>query len=483
MGREMAADVAIGEFDQALRKARTRLLQRRLMVFCIFYLLIWLVVSTRYWPTTKGGMSPTDIRWLLSLQPEILLYVVVLTLVYIRPLSISVMQWMAAGLVVGVGLIDVLGWLMSTHDFVRGWALAFLGAESLRLLIASVFIPWTFREALYPAAALLLIGAAVATISTTIGGHGWREMIPILFMPPALVPSLLNCQFRYKRFLNGFRLRFESMRYHDVQEELVGARRIHETCLPAPKLEGRVRFTYAYEPMREIGGDFLFAHVPENRPDVLTLITVDVMGHGIAAALSVNRLFGELERIFGENPDTTAGQTIRSLNRYINITLARHGMFATAFCLRLDASNDLVSWAGGGHPAALLRRFQGDIVSLESQSAMLGVQADDEFSAKENALPLQPGDAILSYTDGAEEARDQQGCQLGAEGIKGILSTLAAAQSVDGWPGLILDQVSHHRAGPAQDDTLLAVAYVTAAIDKQQRTISPPAPPPPIILL
>ena len=93
----------------------------------------------------------------------------------------------------------------------------------------------------------------------------------------------------------------------------------------AARDDGPVRLNYVYEPMRQIGGDLLFVHPP---PDAMrdgsgtfSAVILDVTGHGIAAALTVNRLVGELERLFSENAAASPGDVLRGLNRYVTVTL------------------------------------------------------------------------------------------------------------------------------------------------------------------
>lgn len=54
-----------------------------------------------------------------------------------------------------------------------------------------------------------------------------------------------------------------------------------------------------------------------------------------------------------------------ALNRYVHLTLARHGIFVSALCVRADAQRGVVQWANGGHPTAFLRRAGGRIEDIE----------------------------------------------------------------------------------------------------------------------
>ena len=131
--------------------------------------------------------------------------------------------------------------------------------------------------------------------------------------------------------------------------ELDRARQIHDSMFPEP-IEGDIRLEYTYDPLLGIGGDFLHIHQHKNTGRV-TLTILDVSGHGLAAALTVNRLFGELERICAEHPDEITPTLLMSgLNRYVHLVMAKHSLYATAACVQMDPSTSNLHWVVSGHP-------------------------------------------------------------------------------------------------------------------------------------
>jgi sigma-B regulation protein RsbU (phosphoserine phosphatase) len=180
---------------------------------------------------------------------------------------------------------------------------------------------------------------------------------------------------------------------------------------------------------------------------------VDVTGHGIAAALTVNRLHGELERLFAENPDVDPGAVLGLLNKYVHLTLANHSVYATAFCLRVDPARNVVEYASGGHPPAFLRAVDGTLHELSSTGFVLGACPSDDFDPAPATLPFYPGDALIVYTDGAIEAKNEAGRMLGVRGVQRLLAQKAGA-SPGQWPAVLMQTVDGHRVGPVCDDTL-----------------------------
>lgn len=320
--------------------------------------------------------------------------------------------------------------------------------------LACAFLPWSPRQALRPVWPVVVVWAI---LHVAFGGVGRIEVwFGVLFSPFVAAPGVLICYLRDTSRLAEFKLRFFQKRYGEVRRELVDARRIHESLFPRPIKDGPILLSYEYEPMSQIGGDYLFAHRVQPRDDALgclSVVVLDVTGHGISAALTVNRLYGELTRIFAEQPHVRPGEVLRLLNRYIHLTLADHSVFVTGLCLRADLDADIIEYANGGHPPAFLRAVDGTLHELESTAWVLGASGDTEFVPAPRTIPFGPGDSLIAYTDGAIECRGIDGALMSLAGLRRLIA--AARTEHGGWPALVRNAVLGHRAGPPTDDTLV----------------------------
>ncbi len=329
-------------------------------------------------------------------------------------------------------------------------------------LAASLFIPWSPREAERPLVPLI---AAYVLMTLVFSEASWIVKLSLIAGSPLVgVPGVLIAMWRTSRFRNKFQTRVLRRSYGQMKRELVDARRIHEDLFPPPTTDGAVRLAYRYEPMGQIGGDFLYKHrfpgVDEEHNEPLSMAMIDVTGHGIAAALTVNRLFGELERLFGEDPDIAPGDVLSALNSYVHITLATHSIYATAICVRIDPSLDTLEWASGGHPPAFVRGVDGRIDRLDSTSLVLGVTKGVDFESEQQSMPFGRGDTLIAYTDGAIEARNETGRMMGLVGFQKLVATLRPdAGDENGWASSLLHAVEQYRAGPPDDDTLIVEMY------------------------
>jgi serine phosphatase RsbU (regulator of sigma subunit)/uncharacterized integral membrane protein len=347
---------------------------------------------------------------------------------------------------------------------VPGYNLAFFW---LAHLIACAVFPWSVRQALIPMAVVLPLSLLSAL--TVEGGEPIGAVLGTVWVAATMTPGVILCGVRHGQRVQKFNNKFLSQRYGMLRQELAYARQLHEALFPQPKSDGSVRFSYRYEPMRQIGGDYLYAHT-SNLPgvgEVVSVVLLDVTGHGIPAALTVNRLHGEIDLRFAEQPDIGPGELLRILNRYVALTLAKHSIFATAVCFRIDAASGKLSYASGGHPPAFIRGVDGTLRDLDPTSFVLGACADRDFDPGERQVDFFEGDSLIAYTDGAIESRSIEGKMLKIDGLRRILASpaVAGAGGAAGighgtWAERVLSEVTRHRGGmPPEDDTLAIEIY------------------------
>jgi hypothetical protein len=353
---------------------------------------------------------------------------------------------------------SIMVFLLGSIALVKGLIIeSFLpGAEYFLLpqfflhFIACLFLPWTPKESLRPTLPVLG-GWAVGVIALRLSSGLGVPVLSILASPLILLPGLTICAWRLKEHSRRFRAAMIGRHFMSMRRELSEARSVHESMFPAPYDDGFVRFDYTYAPMRELGGDFVHLHV--GAEGVVHLALIDVTGHGLTAALTVNRLYGELERLRAESPHAEPDEVIRGLNRYVYLTLSKHQIYATALCLMLDPYAGELRWASAGHPPAFRRGANGAVTPLPSTALLLGAISDREFATEPGVLEVTPGDVLLLYTDGAIEARSRRGTVFGVGAVRDLLQRHAAAPH---WPQLIASHVHKHAAGRFNDDILIA---------------------------
>jgi hypothetical protein len=464
------------EFDLQLQSERERWLRRRLLWLCAVAIALTLLFepqTIRHQLATPGQQA-TGWVGVIECTLVVTLYAAAWGYARRRQLGERSLLRLVFWLVIIVAGVELIcervetSLLLLAKEYTKGpqltvgqiftaIGLVVLGFDHL---LACVFMPWTAREAMRPALVLLAMYAAPVLFDIATLQLPSIAIVTIPAMALCFVPGTLICLWRTSRFRTYFRLSFESSRYRELQGELASARRLHEASMPKARSQGPIRLHYVYEPMRQIGGDLLFVHSLDATPHIASVVVLDVTGHGITAAMTVNRLIGELERQFAESPEVSPGQVLKALNRYVALTLAKHTIYATALCLKLNTETGELIWANAGHPPAFVYRSDGALEPLGATAPILGVDEAEQYFDDSGKLTLNPRDVLVAYTDGLNEAINPKGDQLGLDGVRRLITQSCAGKcETETWPRQMLEEVLNYRQSPVEDDTLVVAVF------------------------
>jgi phosphoserine phosphatase RsbU/P len=101
--------------------------------------------------------------------------------------------------------------------------------------------------------------------------------------------------------------------------------------------------------------------------------------------------------------------------------------FATGILGRLSVSTGELDWSCAGHPAPLLLRDRKVIAELTCEPN-LPFGLGDDATVNVGLHVLEPGDAVLLYTDGVVEARTASGEEFGLERLIDLFEREAASE-------------------------------------------------------
>ena len=211
------------------------------------------------------------------------------------------------------------------------------------------------------------------------------------------------------------RLEEERRREAAREFELEQARAVQQRFVTNLFPHGRgLKFAHRYRPSQMVGGDMF--DVVEVGNNEIAIMMADVSGHGLPAAL----LTSVAKVLFRTGVERCAepGLLLRWLNRQISSYLAT-GEFLTVFLGLWNAKSQKFSYAGAGHPPAMLLTHDSRRVErLCVSPGIVGVMADGEFPA--SSIQLSAGQRIVCYTDGITEAMNDQEELLGEDRLAGI---------------------------------------------------------------
>ncbi len=234
------------------------------------------------------------------------------------------------------------------------------------------------------------------------------------------------------------------------------ARVLQETLLPpllpaVPGLDLSARYR-ATGVGNLVGGDFY--DVFEANAGVWAVVLGDVSGFGPEAAAITGQARYTVRAVARDEP--TPSGVLRRLNEAIGGR--SDDRFCTAVYLRMQpttAGIELVL-SRGGHPPPLVLREGGEVEALDGAAGMpLGMFPDAEVS--DLPCTLATGDAIVLYTDGVIEARDESGEQFGQERLEALLKS-CAGRTADGIARRIELAAMDFQGETASDDVAIVVA-------------------------
>lgn len=220
-----------------------------------------------------------------------------------------------------------------------------------------------------------------------------------------------------------------------------------------PAVDG-VRLAARYRPAAEhlgIGGDF-YDVIGAGDDWLLTL--GDVCGKGVEAASLTGRTRQSIRTAahFDRRP--------ASLLRALNTVLYESGtdQFVTVLCGRLQVAGDgapaMVELSTAGHPAPVILRANGAVEQPELFGTASGMVPDVHYRTVD--VRLHPGDTMLMFTDGVEEARGAEGL-YGVERLLALLPAYAGAAPDVVCEAVEQDVVEYGDGGPHDDIALLAL--------------------------
>lgn len=208
------------------------------------------------------------------------------------------------------------------------------------------------------------------------------------------------------------------------EQELEEARVIQSVMLPAhPLRTAGVTISHAFQPVTEVGGDYLDYFKLSD--ETIGLYVGDVSGKGLPAALYAALAVGTLRGIHKTGMEPERVLSLLNERLLLRGISGRHSAIQYALFHPTTARMRIVS---AGMPGPLLLRG-GDSRLLQIAGLPPGF-----FSAatyEELSLQLEPGDSLLFFTDGLSDARNELDQEFSVEGIQDVCRRHAGESPVD----------------------------------------------------
>lgn len=251
--------------------------------------------------------------------------------------------------------------------------------------------------------------------------------------------------------INNAAMHEEVIKQREVQHDLQLATEVQKAFLPdrSPDIPGFSLASY-YKAATYIGGDYYdYIDLSGGR---VAVVVADVVGHGVAAAMFMAKLSAETRFCLASIDDHA--RAIEHLNdRMSKLAVDRFVTFAVVV---IDPNADHVTIVNAGHMPPLLLKSGGDsVLEPGAEESGLPIAIDTGMDYESVRCVMSPGDVMVLYTDGVNEAMNAEDEEFGIERVRRLTAAGGGAEAVI---ARVVDGV-HTFLGPtpAFDDMALVV--------------------------
>ncbi|OMI38611.1 putative Sigma factor PP2C-like phosphatase [Streptomyces sparsogenes DSM 40356] len=222
---------------------------------------------------------------------------------------------------------------------------------------------------------------------------------------------------------------------------------------PLAMIMPRVAVAGILEPAYDVGGDsFDYAL----NGDVLHVVMIDAMGHGLDAATMAAVAIGSYRH--ARRADIGLSEIYDFMDRAVAEQFGPEH-FVTAQVMQLDATTGRVQWVNAGHPPPILVRDHRVADRLDAPTTLpVGLGGPEPRIGE---LALEPGDRVLCFTDGLIEERKSDGEEFGEDQLIDCVNQLErTGRGVRAVTRALSHTLKRARGGHTTDDaTLLMVEW------------------------
>ncbi len=242
----------------------------------------------------------------------------------------------------------------------------------------------------------------------------------------------------------------------ELDHQMQIAKAVQESFLPslAPVALDPVRFAGVVAPADKCGGDFwAYRQLDAQR---LAICLGDVTGHGLSTALvaaaACSSFFSCTDQSAVGQVDGPMLMTRLNRNLFYMSRGAQHMSCAVAILNMVTGELELTN---GGHPFPFVfNRNTRRMAQVVCKGPRLGEEMEMTFSAVK--VQLEPGDLVVWYSDGVNEAEDPEKVQYGTKRLRAALEKHGHLP-VEELRDQVISDVTRFTQGQRLDDMTLIV--------------------------
>jgi serine phosphatase RsbU (regulator of sigma subunit) len=201
-----------------------------------------------------------------------------------------------------------------------------------------------------------------------------------------------------------------------------------------------------------VGGDYFdYVQLPDGR---LAVVVADVVGHGVAAALLMAKLAAEMR--FSLATHREPSKALTSLNDHFS-RLELDERFVTLVMCVLNPGTHEVTMVSAGHMPPIVRDDSGKVRDVGDEAVGLPLGIVEGMDYDQHQFTLQPGELVVLYTDGINEAMNIEDEEYTIPRLKIMLGR--PANSIEALGETVVADVRRHIGARAQYDDMCLVAF------------------------
>lgn len=285
-------------------------------------------------------------------------------------------------------------------------------------LVKSIRLNRTFRSELTPFRSLLVV--PISSKNHSFGALYLTNNVAYSF-EEVIVESITAFAEQAGMALENAKLIKNSIELERYQEQLKIAKEVQTQLLPGdmPSHDG-VSIAAISENAQEVGGDYYDVLVSDD--SVFKLAIGDVSGKGTTAAFYMAEIKGIFHAL--SLMDLSVKEFICLANKAL-ANCMKKGLFITLTYLQIDTKKKNLELLRAGHcPSYYYTAAEDKLEQMREGTLGLGILRNDTFhkmAGEPVSVTYQPGDFIVLYTDGIQEARNDQDEEFGYSRIAAII--------------------------------------------------------------
>ena len=195
------------------------------------------------------------------------------------------------------------------------------------------------------------------------------------------------------------------------------------------------------------------------RPHTLDLLIADISGHGIGEAILLSNFMSMVRSL--ELLARAPAEAANLANKTFSRTVADSGKYVTGVFASIDLEAKTLVYTTMGHYAPILCRAGLGEVLQRTKGLPAGLwEAPGDY--EQTTVALEPGDALLFFTDGLIEARSPTGQPLGVGGLVAMLDAARGSSAQALMDSLQASWLDFVGSGPLEDDTSVILVKLQA---------------------